>query len=83
MEVVWLDAKTVRELNRVALEEGEGHALNPGSNLGGALNRPRSHYHHRNVRSLYELAALYAEAHALGRQQANGPPVNSRLSPGQ
>jgi len=62
MEVVWLDAETVKELNRVALEEGEGHALNPGSDLGGALNRPRGHYHYRNVRSLYELAALYAEA---------------------
>jgi death-on-curing protein len=42
--------------------------LNPGSDLEGALNRPRGHFHYRIVRSLYELAALYAialvEAHA-------------------
>ena len=62
MEVVWLDAETVEQLNQVALEEGEGHALNPGSDLEGALNRPKGHYHYRGVRSLYELAALYAEA---------------------
>jgi len=41
MDVVWLDAETVTELNRVALEEGETHALNPGSDLDGALNRPK------------------------------------------
>lgn len=62
MDIVWLDAETVKELNRVALEEGESHALNPGSDLEGALNRPRGHFHYRNVRSLYELAALYAIA---------------------
>ncbi len=68
MEVVWLDAETVTELNRVALEEGETHALNPGSDLNGALNRPRGYFHYQGIRSLYELAALYAvalvEAHA-------------------
>jgi death-on-curing protein len=68
MDVVWLDAETVTELNRVALEEGETHALNPGSDLDGALNRPRGYFHYQGVRSLYELAALYAvalvEAHA-------------------
>lgn len=62
MEVVWLDAKTVTELNRVALEEGETHALNPGSDLDGALSRPRGYFHYQGVRSLYELAALYAVA---------------------
>jgi death-on-curing protein len=68
MDVVWLDAETVTELNRVALEEGETHALNPGSDLDGALNRPKGYFHYQGVRSLYELAALYAvalvEAHA-------------------
>ena len=68
MEVVWLDAETVKELNRVALYEGEDHALNPGSDLEGALNRPKGHFYYNQVRSLYELAALYAvalvEAHA-------------------
>ena len=68
MDVVWLDAETVTELNRVALEESETHALNPGSDLNGALNRPKGYFHYQGVRSLYELAALYAvalvEAHA-------------------
>jgi death-on-curing protein len=68
MDVVWLDAETVTELNRVALEESETHALNPGSDLDGALNRPKRYFHYQGVRSLYELAALYAvalvEAHA-------------------
>ena len=68
MEVVWLDAETVEKLNRVALQEGERHAPNPGSDLEGALNRPRGYFHYQGVRSLYELAALYAvalvEAHA-------------------
>jgi death-on-curing protein len=62
MEVVWLDVETAERLNQVALEEGEGHALNLGSDLEGALNRPKGHYRYRGVRSLYELAALYAEA---------------------
>ena len=75
------------ELNRVALEEGETHALNPGSDLDGALNRPRGYVYYQDVRSLYELAALHAvalvEAHAFGWQQANGPSGDPRLSPGQ
>jgi death-on-curing protein len=62
MDVVWLDAETVTELNRVALEEGETHALNPGSDLDGALNRPKRYFHYQGVRSLYEIAALYAVA---------------------
>ncbi len=62
MEIVWLDAETVTELNRVALEEGETHVLNPGSDLNGALNRPRGYFHYQEIRSLYELAALYAVA---------------------
>ena len=68
MDVVWLDAETVTELNRVALEEGETHALNPGSDLDGALNCPRGDFYYQDVHSLYELAALCAvalvEAHA-------------------
>jgi len=62
MDVVWLDAETVTELNRVALEESETHALNPGSDLDGALNRPKGYFHYQGLRSLYELAALYAVA---------------------
>ena len=68
MDVVWREVDTVTELNRVALEEGETHALNPGSDLDGVLNRPKGYFHYPGVRSLYELAALYAvalvEAHA-------------------
>lgn len=62
MGITWLDAETVKELNRVALYEGEPHGLNPGSDLEGALNRPRGHYHFADTTSPYELAALYAVA---------------------
>lgn len=62
MDVVWLDAETVEKLNDVALYEGEPHSRNPGSDLEGALARPRGHYHYGGVDSLYELAALYAIA---------------------
>ena len=68
MGIVWLDAETVIELNEGALYEGELHSLNPGSDLEGALNRPRGHYQFGDVESPYELAAVYAvalvEAHA-------------------
>lgn len=62
MEVVWLSPERVKELNEIALYEGETHALNPGSDLEGALNRPRGHYQFGGVESLYELAAMHAVA---------------------
>ena len=62
MPITWLSAEAVRKLNRLALYEGETHALNPGSDLEGALNRPRGHFHYEGVTSVYELAALYAIA---------------------
>ena len=58
MEVVWLSPEKVQELNRIALYEGETHALNPGSDLSGALNRPRGHYQSGGVASLCELTAM-------------------------
>jgi death-on-curing protein len=60
MEITWLDPETVKGLNSVALYEGEPHALI--ADLEGPLNRPRGHYHFGDTSSLYELAALYAEA---------------------
>jgi death-on-curing protein len=62
MEVVWLSPEKVQQLNRIALYEGETHALNPGSDLEGALNRPRGHYQFGGVESLCELAAMHAVA---------------------
>lgn len=62
MDIVWLDAETVEKLNEIALYEGEPHGRNPGSDLEGALARPRGHYHYGDVGSLYEVAALYAVA---------------------
>jgi len=62
VEVVRLGTETVKELNRVALYEGEPHGLNPGSDLEGALNRPRGHHFYEGTDSMYELAALYAVA---------------------
>lgn len=68
MEPVWLDAETVKRINEAVLEDEQPHGLNPGSDLEGALYRPKGHYIYGNVSSLYELAAHYAfavvEAHA-------------------
>lgn len=62
MGIMWLDPETVKELNQVALYEGEPHGRNPGSDLEGVLNRPRGHYHYADTTSLYQLAALYGVA---------------------
>jgi death-on-curing protein len=62
MDITWLDGETVVRLNEVALYEGEPRGRNPGSDLEGALARPRAHYHYGGVESLTELAALYAIA---------------------
>lgn len=68
MPIQWLTAEAVVELNKAVLYEGENHALNPGSDLEGALNRPKGHYRYGDVNSIYKLAALYgiaiAKAHA-------------------
>jgi hypothetical protein len=45
MDITWLDGETVVRLNEVALYEGEPRGRNPGSDLEGALARPRGHYH--------------------------------------
>ncbi|NBB75585.1 MAG: type II toxin-antitoxin system death-on-curing family toxin [Bacteroidetes bacterium] len=62
MAIHWLDSETVTELNKVALYEGERHALNPGSDLEGALNRPWTWHRYEGVSSLPTLAAVYAVA---------------------
>lgn len=62
MGVVWLSPEQVKDLNREALYEGEPHGLNPGSDLEGAINRPRGHYFYDDVSSLYRLATMYAFA---------------------
>lgn len=62
MEVTWLDADRVKELNRTALYEGENHGLNRGADLEGIVYRPQSWAHYREVRPLHKLAALYATA---------------------
>ena len=40
---VWLDAEAVKTLHEVALYEGDETGLNPGSDLKGALDRPKTH----------------------------------------
>jgi death-on-curing protein len=62
MPIKWLRPEQVKDLNRKALYEGEPHGLNPGSDLEGALNRPRGHHYYEGTESLCELAALYAIA---------------------
>lgn len=62
MHPVWLDVDTVKELNQIALGSDRASALNQGSDLEGALNRPHGHYTYGEERSLYALAAHYAIA---------------------
>lgn len=62
MNVKWLEVETVKALNRIALYDHESHGLNPGSDLEGALHRPRAHHFYAGPTSLYELAARYATA---------------------
>jgi death-on-curing protein len=66
--VKWLDAELVTDLNEEALYEGEASGLNSGSDLEGALNRPRTHLTYGGVSDYAHLAALYgvaiAKAHA-------------------
>ena len=68
MPIQWLTTEAVVELNKAVLYDGEDHALNPGSDLEGALDRPKGHYHHGGISTIYKLAALYgtaiAKAHA-------------------
>lgn len=59
---VWLDAETVKELHEVVLYEGDTCGMNPGSDLEGALNRPRGHCFYGELDGPYELAAKYGEA---------------------
>ena len=64
----WLDVEAVAALHDVALYPGDERGRNPGSDLEGAINRPRQWYHYEGVRSLPKLAALYGvsitKAHA-------------------
>jgi death-on-curing protein len=66
--VTWLHAELVVRLHREALYDGEARGLNPGSDLEGALNRPRTHLAYGGASDYAELAALYgvavAKAHA-------------------
>ncbi|PSQ97562.1 MAG: type II toxin-antitoxin system death-on-curing family toxin [Bacteroidetes bacterium SW_9_63_38] len=62
MDVTWLDAETVRALNRIALYDYETHEENQGSDLEGALHRPRAYHFYEEATSLSELAARYAVA---------------------
>ena len=80
MEVVWLGTETVKELNRVALYEGEPHGLNSGSDLEGALNRPRGHHFYEGTDSMCELAALYAVALVKARAFRDGNKRTALLS---
>lgn len=72
MEITWLDAGHVEELNHVALYEGEPHGHNPGADLEAIVYRPQSWAHYKGVRSLYELAALYAAAITEGHAFQDG-----------
>lgn len=72
MEITWLDADLVKELNEEALYEGETHGLNPGSDLEGVLYRPQSWAYYRGVRSFFKLAALYVVAIVKGHPFQDG-----------
>ena len=80
MEITWLSAERVEELNRVALYEGEPHGRNPGSDLEAIVYRPQSWAHYEGVRSLYELAALYAAAITEGHPFQDGNKRTALLS---
>lgn len=43
MPITWLDAEFVVDLNRIALDDSEPHALNPDVDLQGAVHRPKTH----------------------------------------
>lgn len=64
----WLDAEAVKTLHEVALDPGDETGLNPGSDLEGAVARPKQWHNYKGVDSLTKLAALYgvaiAKAHA-------------------
>ena len=62
MDVTWLDAETVRALNRIALYDYETYEENQGSDLEGALHRPRTYHFYEGATSFHELAARYAIA---------------------
>ena len=64
MAIRWLRPEQVKELNRIVLYSREDHALNPGSDLEGAVNRPRGRYHYGELDTPYEIAAMYAIAMA-------------------
>lgn len=68
MPLKWLDAETVKYLNRKALYESEIHGLNPGSDLEGALSRARYNYQFSEFTFLEHIAAHYGvslvKAHA-------------------
>jgi death-on-curing protein len=80
MKITWLDAGRVEEVNRVALYEGEPHGRNPGADLEAIVYRPQSWAHYKGVRSLYELAALYAAAIAEGHPFQDGNKRTAVLS---
>jgi death-on-curing protein len=72
MEITWLEATRVQDLNRKALYEGENHDLNRGADLEGIVYRPQSWAHYKGVRSLHKLAALYAVAIVEGHPFQDG-----------
>jgi len=80
MEIAWLSGERVEELNQVALYEGEPHGRNPGADLEAIVYRPQSWAHYKSVRSLYELAALYAAAIAEGHPFQDGNKRTAILS---
>lgn len=80
MEITWLSAERVEDLNRVALYEGEPHGRNPGADLEAIVYRPQSWAHYEDVRSLYELAALQAAAITEGHPFQDGNKRTALLS---
>ena len=58
MEITWLSAERVEDLNRVALYEGEPHGRNPGSDLEAIVYRPQSWAHYEGVHFLYKSAGF-------------------------
>ena len=80
MNVTWLSADRVKELNAEALYEGQAFGLNRGADLEAIVYRPQSWAYYKGVRSLYQLAALYATAIIEGHPFRDGNKRTAILS---